>query len=157
MKKILLLIISLLICLFFGTAKSERTIKVKPPYPEGGYESIQEKITYPTIAYRAGIEGRIWLKAEIDSVGKAISVKSISRLSYDLDNTAIKAIKSVKWIPATVDDKPVSSKIKIAVHFFLVDDPEKERMMSETEIHEFIGLPVVITHQRMYRPAHGAW
>lgn len=157
MKKILLLMVCLSFFLLFDTAKSKKTVSVKPPYPKGGYESIQEKITYPTIAYRAGIEGRIWLKAEIDSVGKAISVKLITGLTHDLNVAAIEAIKSVKWIPATVDDKPVSSKIKIAVHFFLVDDPEKERMMSETEIPEFIGLPVVITHQRMYRPAHGDW
>lgn len=56
MKKILLLIISFLICLFFATAKSEKTISVKPAYPEGGYSALQENIEYPAICARAGIE-----------------------------------------------------------------------------------------------------
>ena len=148
MKKILLLVISLLICLFFDTAKSERTIKVEPPYPEGGYEAIQEKIEYPAIGVMACIEGRIWIKAEIDSVGNVVSVKIISGLTPDLDQATITAIKSAKWISATADGKSVSSKIKIPVCFFLVDDPEKERMVSETATPEFIGLPIVVTHQK---------
>lgn len=162
MKKILLLIISFLICLFFATAKSEKTISVKPAYPEGGYSALQENIEYPAICARAGIELCLWVEVRIDSKGEADSVNFKKNPRQDMKEAIMSAIQTMKWIPATVDGEPVTSKIEFPILFCLTVDSKREIVWRKSHTPTFYGSPVVITHEVVYEPPierdpHGNW
>ena len=47
------------------------------PEPIGGMFAIQEKIKYPEIAKRAGIEGKVIIQAFIDENGNVVQAKVI--------------------------------------------------------------------------------
>jgi len=92
----------------------------EPPEPIGGFAAIQEKLVYPEIARKAGVEGRVYVQVIIDERGnviKAIVTKSLG--NNGCDEAAINAIKSVKWKPAKQRDKPVKVSVGIPVVFKL--------------------------------------
>ena len=138
MKKIPLLIISLLICLFFDTVNSKRIISVKPPYPEGGYSAVQENIEYPAICVCAGIELCLWVEVRIDSKGEADSVSFRKNPTKDIKESVVSAIQSVKWKPAYADGKPIIAKVEFPILFFLTRDSKREYIMRKTDVSNFM-------------------
>jgi hypothetical protein len=149
MKKIPLLIISLLICLFFDTVNSKRIISVKPPYPEGGYSAIQENVEYPHIAVIASLEGKFMAVVEIDSEGNVTSVDLEGEKPgrSDFLARAKSGINSVKWRPAYTNGKPIASEVKFPLLFFLLRDSKGEYLKPVDEVPTFDGEPVIIIHE----------
>lgn len=103
-----------------------------PPKPIGGFEAIQEKLTYPEIARKAGIEGTVIINVKISEKGDVVAAKVVKSLGNNgCAESAIEAIKAVKWEPAIQRDKPVEVWVAVPVKFALSDG--KEKMMSEDE------------------------
>lgn len=89
------------------------------PEPIGGIEAIQKNIIYPEIARRAGIQGKVYVKAfitEDGNVEKAIIIKGIGG---GCDQAAINAIKKVKFKPGMENGIPVKVQVSIPVIFRL--------------------------------------
>lgn len=149
MKKALLIMIGLLMLALFDSAKSKKTIYVRPPYPKRGYEAIQEKLNYPEIARAAGIEGSVFLEVVVGASGKVNSVKVVTSLMPELDRIAKETVRSINWKPATTDGKPIASKIEFPVFFQFVDELNKERRFDEDEVPKFRGFPVVVTGEKI--------
>ncbi len=49
------------------------------PEPIGGIKAIQEKITYPEIAKRAGVEGKVYILAFVDEKGNVTKATVLKR------------------------------------------------------------------------------
>lgn len=90
------------------------------PEPIGGFLAIQNKLVYPEIARKAGVEGRVTVQAQIDVTGEVIRTKVVQSLGPNgCDEAAEKAIKAVKWKPAKQRDRAVKVWIAVPVDFRL--------------------------------------
>jgi TonB family protein len=89
------------------------------PQPIGGIESIQKKIHYPEIAKRAGIEGRVYVKAYIDTLGNVVETEIIRGIGAGCDEAAIKAVEATKFNPGKLNGKSVNVQVSIPILFKL--------------------------------------
>jgi periplasmic protein TonB len=89
------------------------------PEPIGGMKTIQEKILYPEIAKRAGIEGRVFVLAFIDETGNVADAKVIKGVGHGLDEAALEAVKQTKFIPGKQKGEPKKVQVSIPIVFKL--------------------------------------
>lgn len=89
------------------------------PSPIGGLKAIQEKVYYTEIARRAGVEGTVYIEAKIDKNGDVMQVTVLKGLGAGLDEEALNAVKSTKFIPGKQRGKPVNVKMVIPIKFVL--------------------------------------
>ncbi len=89
------------------------------PQPEGGITAIYKNITYPDIAKRAGIEGKVYLLVYINKNGGVDKVNVIKSLGAGCDEAAVKGIESVKFTPGEDKGVPVKVKLSLAITFKL--------------------------------------
>ena len=89
------------------------------PYPIGGLDSLQAKIEYPEIAKRAGIEGKVFIKAYIDEKGNVVDAGVIKGIGAGCDEAALKAVQETKFIPGMQRGKPVKVQVSIPIIFKL--------------------------------------
>ncbi|OVE79374.1 hypothetical protein BVY01_02740 [bacterium I07] len=88
----------------------------KPPVPKGGFVAIQRNLIYPRIAFKAGVEGKVLVYAQIDEEGKVVQTRLMQSL-VGCDDAAVNAIKSVSWEPAMQRNKPVKVWVMVPVSF----------------------------------------
>ena len=75
---------------------------------------------YPVAAMRAGDEGTVLVRAEIDASGKPSNVELAKRSrSRDLDRAALAAVRNWTFEPAIRDGKAVASTVQVPVDFRL--------------------------------------
>jgi periplasmic protein TonB len=89
------------------------------PEPIGGIAAIQSKITYPEIAKRAGVEGRVHVLAFVDENGNVTKAEIIKGLGAGLDEVAVNAVKQTKFKPGKQRGKPVKVQVAIPIIFRL--------------------------------------
>ncbi len=79
---------------------------------------------YPELALRAGMEGIVWVKVWIDSVG---AVRDVVVLKSDADifnKSAIEAARQFRFAPARIGTKPVESLVSFPFKFALYEKPD---------------------------------
>ena len=75
---------------------------------------------YPVAAVRAGDEGTVLVRAQIDASGKPGNVELAQRSrSRDLDRAALAAVRKWTFEPAIRDGKAVASTVQVPVDFRL--------------------------------------
>jgi periplasmic protein TonB len=79
----------------------------------------ETKPRYTDSARARGVQGLVYMSAEILSNGSVGDVKITQSLDADLDEQAILAVKEWKFKPATKDDKPVDVEVNIELTFTL--------------------------------------
>jgi TonB family protein len=89
------------------------------PEPIGGMKAIQEKIVYPEIAKRAGIEGKVHVQAFINEEGNVVSAKILKGVGAGCDEVALDAVKQTKFNPGTQNGKPIKVQVTIPIVFKL--------------------------------------
>ncbi len=89
------------------------------PSPIGGIKAIQEKIIYPEIAKRAGIQGRVYIKAFIDENGDVTETEIIKGLDGGCSEIAAAAVKNTKFEPGRQKGKPVKVQVTVPIMFKL--------------------------------------
>jgi protein TonB len=103
-----------------GNAEPQYFVAVEDmPEPIGGIQAIQEKIVYPEIAKRAGIEGKVYVKAFVDETGTVTKVDVEKGLGAGLDEAAEKAVKETKFKPGKQRGKAVKVQVVIPIVFKL--------------------------------------
>ena len=85
----------------------------------GGMKSIQNKLYYPEIIKRAGIQGKVLIGFIVDKNGDVESVEVIKSVNEQLDEIALNAVKELKFIPGKQRGKPVKVKMTIPIEFRL--------------------------------------
>lgn len=89
------------------------------PEPIGGISAIQKKIVYPEIAKRAGVQGRVYVKAFVDEGGNVQKAEVIKGIGAGCDEAAIKAVLKTKFKPGKQRGKPVRVQVSIPILFKL--------------------------------------
>jgi protein TonB len=89
------------------------------PEPIGGIGAIQSKIVYPEIAKRAGVQGRVFVKAFVDENGNVNKVELIRGIGAGCDEAAIAAVQQTKFKPGKQRGKPVKVQVTVPVLFKL--------------------------------------
>jgi protein TonB len=89
------------------------------PEPIGGIQAIQSKITYPEIAKRAGVEGKVYILAYVNEQGEVTKTEVLRGIGAGCDEAAEKAIKDTKFKPGKQRGKPVKVKVSVPVVFTL--------------------------------------
>ena len=89
------------------------------PEPIGGIGAIQSKIVYPEIAKRAGVQGRVYVKAYVDESGRVNKVELIRGIGAGCDEAAMDDVKSVMFKPGKQRGKPVKVQVTVPVLFKL--------------------------------------
>lgn len=89
------------------------------PSPIGGIGEIQRKVIYPEIAVRAGVQGKVFVKAIVKQDGNLDSVHVVQGIGAGCDKAAIKAVQNSKFKPGTQRGKPVNVWISIPIKFKL--------------------------------------
>ena len=87
------------------------------PQPIGGIAAIQKRIKYPEIARRAGVQGRVFVKAFVDETGNVFKVELIKGIGAGCDDEALKAVKETKFKPGKQRGKPVKVQVSIPILF----------------------------------------
>lgn len=89
------------------------------PEPIGGIGAIQEKIIYPELAKRAGVQGKVYIKAYVDEQGNVTKVDLVRGIGAGCDEEAMKAVKATKFKPGKQRMKPVKVQVTVPVVFKL--------------------------------------
>jgi protein TonB len=89
------------------------------PEPIGGIEAIQKKIVYPEIAKRAGVQGRVFIKAFVNEVGDVVKAEVIKGIGAGCDEAAIQAVMQTKFKPGKQRGKSVKVQVSIPIVFKL--------------------------------------
>lgn len=87
----------------------------------GGLASLNKHITYPEMARRAQIEGRVIVEFIIDKEGNVRDPKIIRGIGGGCDEVALKAVKKVKFKPGMQRGKPVLVRYSMPISFTLKD------------------------------------
>ncbi len=75
---------------------------------------------YPNLARRRGEQGRVILKVLVNSDGLPERIQLDQSSGYELlDKSALQAVKSWKFIPATSNNRPVSGSVLVPIRFSL--------------------------------------
>ncbi len=91
----------------------------KMPEPIGGLKAIQQNVTYPEIAKRAGIQGRVYVKAYVDSTGNVARTMLLRGICAGCDEAALDAVQKVKFIPGMQNGKAVNVEVTVPILFKL--------------------------------------
>lgn len=89
------------------------------PEPIGGIPEIQKKIVYPEIAKRAGVQGRVYVKAYVDENGNVQKVELIKGIGAGCDEEALRAVKETKFKPGRQRGTPVRVQVSVPIMFKL--------------------------------------
>ena len=89
------------------------------PAPIGGIAAIQKSIIYPEIAKRAGVQGRVYIKAFVDETGTVKKAEVIKGIGAGCDEAAVAAVMKTKFKPGKQRGKPVRVQVSIPILFKL--------------------------------------
>jgi TonB family protein len=82
------------------------------------YAYFRENLTYPDALRKDSIEGVVLISFSVLKDSTVSNVKIVQSLGEKFDNEAIRVIDNMpKWIPATVNDTPVNSRLSIPLTF----------------------------------------
>ena len=104
--------------------KSKNFIK-KAEYPGGAdalRKFIKQTLRYPKEALLHRVEGRVYLKYEVNEKGKVHSISVVNGLGYGCDEEAIRIIGLLKYSQVKNRGLKVNTKFKLAIHFKLPPD-----------------------------------
>lgn len=108
--------------------KEEKKVEEEPTYfvaveempePIGGIKAIQEKIVYPEIAKRAGVEGKVYILAFVDESGNVTKAQVLKGIGAGCDEAALAAVQKTKFKPGKQRGKPVKVQVSIPIIFKL--------------------------------------
>lgn len=85
----------------------------------GGLEALQRNITYPEIAKKAGVEGKVFVQFVVDEQGNVVDPVVTRGIGAGCDEEALKAVRQAKFKPGKQRGKPVRVKMSLPITFRL--------------------------------------
>ncbi|MBV6420642.1 MAG: hypothetical protein DAHOPDDO_01899 [Ignavibacteriaceae bacterium] len=89
------------------------------PEPIGGIKAIQERISYPEIAKRAGVEGKVYILAFVNENGDVTKAQILKGIGAGCDEAARDAVLQTKFKPGKQRGVPVKVQVSIPIVFKL--------------------------------------
>ncbi|MET1055887.1 MAG: TonB family protein [Pedobacter sp.] len=106
-----------------------------PSFPGGMekfYKYLAAACKYPKEAIEKNVEGKVFLSYIVEKNGSISDVKVVRRLGSGTDEEAVRLLEnSPKWIPGTVDNKPVRVQLNLPINFSLSKDKGVEPNMNK--------------------------
>ena len=101
-------------------------VENQPEFP-GGDEArikyLQENIQYPEEAYKAGVQGTVFVTFVIEKDGRITNVKVLRGVGGGLDEESVRVIRNMpRWKPGTQRGKAVRVQYNMPIRFILADD-----------------------------------
>lgn len=93
----------------------------------GGIGSIQERLRYPELARRAGVEGVVYVFAFIDEEGEVVRTEVVNDPGAGLGEAAAAAVALAKFKPGKQRGQPVPVRVSIPIHFRLTRQDRTDR------------------------------
>jgi len=99
----------------------EETFLVVEEMPEliGGQSGLHERLQYPDVAIRAGIEGRVTVQFIVDKLGRPDSARVIRGIGRGCDEEALRLVNTAEFRPGKQRAEPVCVKMSLPVVFKL--------------------------------------
>lgn len=85
----------------------------------GGLAELQKNITYPEMARKAGIEGRVYVQFVVNEHGKVEAPKVIRGIGGGCDEEALKAVRQARFKPGMQRGRPVRVQYSLPIVFKL--------------------------------------
>ena len=85
----------------------------------GGLSILQNKVIYPELAIKAGIQGKVILETVIGKDGKPELITIIKGIGAGCDEAAIEAVRKTEFKAGMQRGKPVRVKMVIPISFVL--------------------------------------
>lgn len=92
------------------------------PVPIGGLEGIQQRLVYPETAYRAGIEGRVFIQFVVPPDGIPQDIQIVRSLCTECDEAAVRAIQETRFEPGRQRGRAVHVRHSIPITFRLSEE-----------------------------------
>jgi len=89
------------------------------PEPFGGMKEIQRMLIYPKAARNEQIEGKVFVKAFINSQGSVTRAEIVKGLGYGCDEEAIRIIRMTSFRPGKQNGRYVNVQMTIPILFSL--------------------------------------
>lgn len=90
-----------------------------PPRLIGGLQGLQRMITYPEIARKAGIEGRVYIQFVVDKKGNVTNPQVVRGIGGGCDKEALRVISQAKFKPGMQRGRPVKVQYSMPIIFQL--------------------------------------
>lgn len=89
------------------------------PEPVGGIQAISKLVHYPELAKKAGIQGRVFIRAFLNETGNVDSAEVIKGIGAGCDEAALDAVKQSKFIPAKENGQNIKVQVTVPILFKL--------------------------------------
>ena len=89
------------------------------PQLRGGLGALQRKVSYPEMARRAGIEGRVTVQFIVNEQGRVENPRVIRGIGGGCDEEALKAVQSARFTPGMQSGRPVRVQYSLPIVFRL--------------------------------------
>ena len=90
-----------------------------PPELIGGLEGLQQRIQYPELARRAGIEGTVFVQFVVDEQGNVQDPVCVRDPGGQTCEEALRAVRASKFKPGRQRGQPVKVRFSLPVKFTL--------------------------------------
>lgn len=112
-----------------------KAAEVMPQYPGGDralLQAVMSEVKYTEAAIKEGYTGMAVVRFVVDANGDTTDFELVKSTGYsDLDAEALRAVKAAmteKWLPGTVDGKPVRCNFTLPIKFAIKNDtPEEDK------------------------------
>ena len=94
----------------------------KAEYPGGSSalkSFVRKNLTYPKEAINQQIEGKVYVKYEVNNAGEVHKVSVINGIGYGCDEEAMRIINLLKYPSLNNKNVRVNTKFKITINFKL--------------------------------------
>jgi TonB family protein len=126
MRQFTTIILTLLTLTSFGQEKDSKDStnyifveEPMPSYPGGHAEMIKfikKNLKYPKDSRT--VQGKVYVEFVVNDTGSLSDFRVVKGLADSFDNSALETVKKMpKWIPAKREDKPIRTKMVIAITF----------------------------------------
>lgn len=85
----------------------------------GGIGGLQQKINYPEMASKAGVEGRVFIQFVVDKNGNVTEPHVLRGIGAGCDREALRVVREARFKPGRQRGKPVRVKMSIPITFSL--------------------------------------
>ena len=85
----------------------------------GGLPQLQKEISYPEIAKKAGVEGRVIVQFIVNEQGNVIDPFVVRGIGAGCDEEAVRAVQTAKFTPGKQRGKPVRVRMSLPITFKL--------------------------------------
>jgi TonB family protein len=96
----------------------------KPLSEQGWNQYLAKNIIYPESARKSGIDGTVILGFEVNEKGSIQNVEVIRGIGGGCDQEAVRVVADgPEWTPGFIYQRPVTTKLSMAIRFVLAGDP----------------------------------